>query len=581
MYPYNSTASLRFVSQKLLSPTAIADVQQQLISLQTQNALASSFADTIAFNNAAVLFGNGISGEAQLSAIGTPQSAGCSWSSTSTMVQMGSMSKLLGGVALARMIEDGYLRSSDLVSTYLPDVMTGSVVYVDQALPGANPYDLPSYTILTGAFDLAAITIDQLVSNHFGAPYGADLFGAAGQQFGLNVTGTVAQATYNGTTYDYNMLYANTLYRDWMVANPTQTPLYLLAFSTGGNTPLKTWVQNTLTNARSGTVPFYYGTNTGIGNRKVYQQPPYYITDDLVSTSINWMILGWAMDRALTSAYATPKGLTTYASLAAYIRTNVFVKLGMNNSFIAGVENSGNLSYPQWSISNWATPQLCRGVTGVIDNVANTTMNFYPSGQFTSKPSLQGQMLYCTGTAPLVDPKAAYPGGYDISDDGLFLVAKNSYTNYTTGDLTNIDTGLVCTLADYSKIIMMIISKGKGQLGLRVLSSQGVNWLLTNRSNFDVLLNTLGSTIPAQQLSFGVGVASRDPLSASEAASSPQLVTNSTYMWSGVYNSGMMFDTNTGYFTVGTSQNAYSSASIVFVNGSSIINVLNLIANDN
>ena len=128
---------------------------------------------------------------------------------------------------------------------------------------------------------------------------------------------------------------------------------------------------------------------------------------------------------------------------------------------------------------------------------------------------------------------------------------------------------------------MMILSKGRGQLGLRVLSSQGVNWILTNRSNFDVLLNTLGSTIPAQQLSFGVGVASRDPLSASEAASSPQLVTNGTYMWSGVYNSGMMFDVNTGYFTVGTSQNAYSSASIVFVNGSSIINVLNLIANDN
>ena len=121
-----TNASLRFVSQKLISPTAQYDIQNVLASLTSPNSLtgtSNSFLQPFISTRSLGSYnfvGNVNSGQQTLAQYGYSKPDGTIFNKDTTLIPLSSAGQIISSVVVQKAIEMGLLSTNESMSSYLP-----------------------------------------------------------------------------------------------------------------------------------------------------------------------------------------------------------------------------------------------------------------------------------------------------------------------------------------------------------------------------------------------------------------------------------------------------------------------------
>lgn len=236
---------------------------------------------------------------------------------------------------------------------------------------------------------------------------------------------------------------------------------------------------------------------------------------------IDLLILGAVIGRSLQM-----KGINKTGS--EYIKERIFDALDMKSSWIAG----GDLQPPK--------------------DVNNRLVDAFFVRQ-NNIDGKQGPLVKLNTMYRCFDPQAV-DDGFTTLTKNFFLKDKITNDNYLAGDL---QANAVGTLGDFSKLMKLIINKGKYN-GKQILSPQTVEYLLTAKIAEGVGIWAFGrGTLNLLQPNDDwIGGLSKTKATASNL-SFP--VGQNTLRWGGYYGTTYYFDISTGNYMVSGTQAPFSS----------------------
>ena len=593
-------ASLRFVSQKLVSPTAQADLQSYLTTIQpTSSAIRSVNGYALYnWNYFGVLYGNAFSSEQGFATVGTLGN-GVAWDQSNNVFPLFSMAKPFVKSVFGKMVEEGLMDSSDTIATYITTGFSGNMVYIKNGSEGvpeininAATGNLAAWTVSTGAFDASVLTINTLLNYNFGLLYDGYQYGLYAPTITLNATGVCASDSLAGVTYGKNMLYNAYTVNEYVKANPTLNFPYQAL--TGANINYRNYMYNLLDQVANGTLPLAFKPNsnslggptfgTGYANTNQTTQPPSWVTQQLAQYSLTTDILAICMDNKLRTLYASDPITYPYYNFAAYARAKFLTPLQMTRSYVVNQELPSTVSpVPNIPLMNWnvstslVTPQVNRA-NGVANLISDNFQNCTVAAQYSSASGANLYYACLYGNDGLSHTLTNVAGSgyvYNVDDDSFVKYSNNFFE--ATADPADAPIGgaaLVSSFADWAKFVVLLLNGGKSQGGQRVLNKQTIEWLFANRTSALTPVNQPNSLIPNNCVITNAGENVPSNVVPNMFAA---LRGSSTYTMSGETNCRTILDRQTGYFAIlGTNINNVWSYTAGFPTDTAILrNIMN------
>jgi CubicO group peptidase (beta-lactamase class C family) len=579
-------ASLRFVSQKLISPTAQADLQSYLTTLQptsTATRALNPFAVN-SWNYFGVLYGNAFSGEQGFATIGSLLSTvNQPWDQNNNTVPWQSASKMFSAVVFAKMVEENLIAANDTIATYISTGFSGNMTFITNGYGGTGginingqPGNPAAWTVSTGSFNASTLTLNCLLNYNFGMLYNGFQYGARGLTFALNSTGCYLNDIAAGTEYGKNIIYNAYQYNQYVKTNTGSDAVYGAFFGVDqnqrqtyynifnllaqGNIALA-WRPNT--NSDNG--PTFGSTSAAnLANTNVTQQPPFYVTAQLQMYSMVWEILGICMDNKIRSLYAANPATFPYSNWAAYARAKILTPLQMNRSYIINQEQPSlttpvpNITSLQYDPVYWLiTPQVCRANLTVLGgdeayaNLLNSSnfQNCNIAAQYstaTGAVQLPWAVLYGNNATNTLTSLAGTGYSYNVADDSFVSYATQYYnTPADPSDIPIAGIPLAGPITELAKLFMMLLNGGKNQAGQRVLNKQTIDWLFTSRTCGLVPIYS-PNTMSLNNNTYVIGGSTSNL----NASSTSALRTSTTFAFSGATFCRWLMDRDTGYYAI-------------------------------
>ena len=581
-------ASLRFVSQKLISPTAQADLTNYMTVINTSGlGTVSNPYITKGFNYYGCLYGNAFSAEQGFATIGSLSSTSqVNWDQNLNIYPWWSSTKLFTAMVYAKMVEDGFLTSNDTIASYITTGFAGNMYYITNGAYPATPINVngqpgnpAAWTVTTSTFNASTLTLNTLLNFNLGLLYDGYQYGLVGESTVVNNTGCVNADTLAGTEYGKNLAYTCFKMNQYILANGSGN--YLYSAMTGATTPLyKNSLYSILAQVANGTIPLAWSPNSNIwggqnlgssttadlANANVTQTVNNYVTTQLQNYGPCYEILGCCMDNKIRALYASNPVTYPWANLAAYARAKLFTPLQMTRSYICGQELP-SLTTPTPNITNllfdpaaWLVPtQVARSnLTSLGGNFAYTNLlssanpqNVTISSCYsapTTGAALAGVVLLGSNTANVTSSGAAYGViQYNVSDDSFVKYVNNSVLDPANSNETYIGgMALVGSIADFAKMIICLLNGGKNQAGQRVLNKQSIEWLFKSRTSaMSPILNNSVMSVDNDVHAIGCSIGNNV-----QSASDNDLISNSYAGWGGATNNFWFMDRVTGYYAI-------------------------------
>ena len=314
--------------------------------------LNSNFGAGQALKGSFALWGNAFTNEEKFTAVGEAKPT-VAYGKDTTMVPWASSGKILTGLVLAKMMEEGYLNGVDKVSQYIPEFNTTGKYIVSAAVKkDANGVYLDAtksvnWDVVTANFDGNSITINTLLAFNLGLAYDFTLVGYSGE---TALWGPL-QETNAAVPYSFKnllaagygpYLYHHLKYSELALKNDTLRTSTIDMFkkvSVGSlaladiTTPYQSLV-NLISKVADGSLPLIFKPSSDFsgGNpmdSQTFQKSLYGPCYEL---------LGAICDKALRTPALTGRaafGLQTYANgFAQYARAKFLTPLGMTNTRI-------------------------------------------------------------------------------------------------------------------------------------------------------------------------------------------------------------------------------------------------------
>lgn len=438
----------------------------------------------IALKGLSVCIGNAFSGQQSIYSTGTRNSAG-SLIDGDSICQQASSYKWIAGLAMCKMLEEGYFSLTESISKYVPQ-FTGTGYCILSATGTRNPnyVNAPDFSQYTGTFGRVAldtITIAQAMAMQIAWPYVGQLsFGQLNQSIWTSTT----------TNPDWNLLYANALaQQNWPLgyslgatgACQLYTPATSYAITgafinnlqvynvTPGSAALRNFSYNNYMGDYSYcTGPFIDQMNTTINCIKAATIPLAwnpnidYISQEGIYTpkavygEFSWSLMQAVMNNALKVKQGTPffPATGTYPNLISYMRNKILAPCGIttSNSFFGFMEGIP-------AGAPMVDPSFRRSYV--------TSTGYYSAGVSPS---------YVAGGVNRIVFMSEYP------DDGItkFQTGSYSITNDPIGPRFFSD--FFCSNKSFANLLIMIINKG-------VYNGQR----LITRSTWNYFINAISS----------------------------------------------------------------------------------------
>jgi len=580
-------ASLRFVSQKLISPTAQADLQAYLITLQPTSSTTRALNPYAvnSWNYFGILYGNAFSGEQGFATVGQITQGGLTWDKENHVYPWFSASKIFTGVVFGKMVEEGLMNPNDTIATYISTGFSGNMTYITNSFGGTGaintngqPGNPAAWTVSTGVFNASTLTLNTLLNWNFGFLYDAFQYGTFGLTYTLNSTGVVSNDAAAGIDYGKNILYTAYKTNQYILANPSTNSVYQAL--TGADVNFTTSMYLLLQQVANGTIPLSWRPNTNadggatfgstsaanLANTNVTQQPPFYLTAQLQQYSICYELLGIAMDNKIRSLYASDPVTYPYSNWAAYCRAKILTPLGMNRSFVINQEQPSlttpvpNIPALTYDVNAWmCTPQLIRanlsiaGGDAAYANLLNASnpQNMTIAAQYSSASGarLNWACLYGNNATNTLTSLGGTGYSYNVSDDSFVKYIPSYFASPAAPSESPVGGIPLCgPITDMAKLIVCLLNGGKNQAGQRVLNKETVNWLFQARTSG---LTPIYSPNPMSSFNnINFAICGDNQSSELSPFSSPALRTASVYFQSGGTSCRFIMDLETGYYAV-------------------------------
>lgn len=468
--------------------------------------------------------GNIYSGQEIFTSTGVANSAGLQYS-LDTIINPASQGKAFIGMTLAKMMEERIIYSSDKASTFWPQVMTGTAPYWSSftLLNSTNfPYDSSSWTGTTATYNLANITIQDLVQLQM--PILDDGLSAPPLGFqGISSARSSVITAYNlacqqlGTgSADFSglaHLVLTTKYAENAINNVNCPPTisYLLGYTGTAN-------QETITSEMLRL--HKTGVFVGIFKPADYAnlRYPFDSRGHRIIYDFSYQVLLIVLDKCL-KAY---NGGATYPNgWVQYAREKFFTPLGMNDTYVMGAENVPDEKKSRVVELAWRRApsfQACYASYGpptdplfpnnyinlpqpvVVTNIAASGASYSSVGCSPAYAAASKAIfnLY-TGTSSL--QAYADPGllawASEYPDDSL---SRQMFTIYNlTGTNGNVfgPCPLLTTPRDWGKVIRLLCKRGYDDNGNRLLKPESWNWLMSPKINAVEYRESIGNSYSA------------------------------------------------------------------------------------
>ncbi len=479
--------------------------------------------------------GNYRTGEQYFGASNRPVNANSdTWNFTGTLYNFGSATKIIAGAVCAKMMEEGIIKASDFCYQYYPN-MSGTAQYFTNVVinsGAAFPFAAASYTATTGTFDLATLTIKNLINYNIGLLN--DFFILPNAVFGLcnsasiNPVLTNANSGANIVGLAQYIQFA-TLSRSLLQNNPVGPVSNVY---NGNNSYItNAALDQLISNTRSGVMPFAFKPGSWQNDLL-----PFNIRSQQSVYDAGFALLGIVLDGAI-------KQKTTYTCFADYARAKILTPLGMNDTYFVNQDTITEAQLSKYKVADnafrrsagfgganyfWSTSltgagynaftgtnNRFQGNEATFATLVNAGLGFgstsaedlrsqygfiansygcstkYSTGAVSQLKTAQATYLAQlpflpgsdkTGTASLaVGTFTAGPLAWSSQypDDGISRTARGVFYNLT-GSTSNYPISaapVLSTVSDMTKFLKMVGNKGVGANGARVLKTESWSYL--------------------------------------------------------------------------------------------------------
>jgi len=469
--------------------------------------------------------GNAFSGDEIFTSTGTANVSGASWTSDK-YVRLASQSKIIGGMVIAKMMEEGYLASNDTVSKYIPQ-FTGTAYYINYATGTIGNYTSGpgNYTGTVLPFDLSSVTVSQLLGFQLGIPSSEFL---TGQSFASWQTTTPADFALN---YSYqtcgNALNLGRSLGPTGCLNTKQglrDSGYDGFYKSSGIVygPVTDYILSLCNCLNNGSVILSFKPGdlaTGFNGLQVPR----------AQYGVAMTIMSYVCQQALFAK------TNSYTNLAQYIREKIFTPLEINDGL--------------W----WGGCE-----TGPADRVSNTIDTSFRRG-----PALYSGP-FATGT--IIAPLNTLVWTSQYSNDSF---ASPILPQFNWIDPPNFNGGLIGKPSLYCKLLRLLITKGvyinSSNQTIQILSRPAVNWMFNSFGAAGQLFEAkslYNNGTPTANQKWCLGFTRQD-----DSLASSYNIENSGNIgfncfpispglcnWGGFYGTQYAFDIDSGYYICAGSQ---------------------------
>jgi len=471
----------------------------------------------VAHNGMFCIGGNAFTNSEVFASVGVANSTGASWTSDK-YVRLASQSKIIGGLSIAKIMEEGYMKPDDLVFKYIPS-FTGPCYYISSATGTLGSYlsGPGSYTGTLLPYNLQNLTIAHLLGFQFAVPSTEFFFG----------TSRLSWETTSPPDFSLNYAYSKMLNGGALQLGAslgssgslsTQTgliaPGYLNFNKIGNNYVYGSETDFVLTLAnclKNGSVVLTFRpgqTATGF-NGLLVPRAQYGIT---------FSILSYCCQQALIQGgYTSP--------LYTYIRDKLFTPIGITNELWRSNCETGPSDQPGRLVE----------------------VSFRHSYTLTTGP-------WATGTLTAPNNTLVWSSQYQ----------GDSYSSYTSSffykntDFPSFNGGLVGTPSMYCKLLKLIINNGVYG-GKQIVAKHSIKWMFNS-------FGAAGQLFEARSLYAGGGPSANQKwclgfvktddsvASAYNEENSGNIgiltfpMTSNVCGWGGFYGTQFLFDIETGYY---------------------------------
>ena len=471
---------------------------------QTNPGTFGAGVNDVAHKGAFFYGGNLKSGETTFLSTGTCNANGDAFS-LDTLYQPASSGKLLIGMTLAKMMEEGLIHDYDKLSTFDGTLFSG-VAQIYSSVTVTDPANFPFTGSYTATFTTGAIgdfTVRNLIQNGIGIfddIFVCPIVGAllTGSLFSTGPTSLLGNLGALASTTDKAFLINLNTYAQSLLTQGTGAIGATQKVFNGLNTTTSTLKDN-LTEAfnlvRNGTVPLPYRP----GARGTFMFP-YFARSQYATYDFSYMIFGYILDKV-----ARNNGYTCFAD---YARQKILTPIGMSNSYICFqdiVPSSEVKAENSWrrSIALGGIPVDLQGNPFTVTTTGPSTWTAYGAdGGYTTTAATQYATFYgSSGAAGSIGGPVVWDSQYP--NDGLARISPNLFYFLTGSTGSNsIPSGvapLLCSIRDFGKLIYTLGNEGVSPSGTRVLKTETWKYLTSAKttalSGFGVGPNFIADSI--------------------------------------------------------------------------------------
>ena len=485
------------------------------------------------------LYGNAFSDEEDFVGVGEVGPGDTNWSKD-IIIGWASNSKIIPGIILAKMLEEGLIDILDPVSKYIPDCsgnanyITGMKVQpdsIDTKIVSSNPLTwVPTY----GTFNLNTITIGHLIQFGVGIPYSNYLHASTAYGYLYNNASSSNRSTImtKALSNDPDKILAQAMMYQYTLFNKacregTYNDVQIKNVQ-GLSYKWKDSVINALLAAKKnstdvGFIPLSYRTGVYYNGLSPFNANGY-----MSSYAPALDLLTICLDVVAKNA-----NNPSYNSFHTYGRKKIIEPLGMTLSQFKGVEPKLNGKYISMAFARDAN-------IASYDSSGNLTEASYYCDPKYIKDGKIGTVQWCS----------LYP------NDGMSNLNRLFYDQYDPTDVCPGNTCLISSIGDLAKIYKMVIKKGVSDNGVRVLNELSIKWLLSPKVN--PLVNLYGiypiaTDTDATSMCAGIAKINTDICS-----SATNYTSGSMYLWGGSQGTYGIFDIETGHYVLmGAAENSF------------------------
>ena len=488
----------------------------------------------IAHHGMFAIGGNAFSGQEVFTSVGIANPSGAPWTDNH-YVRFASQSKIIGGLVIAKMMEENLMKPTDTVAQYIPQ-FTGIAYYCTGSTGTLGTFSSGpgSYTGTYLPFQLGSVQIAHLLGFQVGIPSSEFL---TGNSF-------ITWQTTSPADYNLNLSYQSAINAlnlgiglgptgCFASGNGLRDPSWDSYYKAGGflTGPITDYVLTLCNCLRAGSVVLSFppgATAPGFSNM-VVPRGQYGVTMTLLS---------YACQQALSG--------TSYANnLAKYIRDKLFTPIGITNQL-------------WWSACETGPDDR---YTQTVEVSFRRNYNIYTGA-------------YATGTIAPGLPLNSLVWSSQYPSDSI---ATNGVPSAYNGDPPSFNGGLMGRPSMYCKLLKLIINNGlyvspSGSV-TQVVSRQAINWMFNSFGCTSQLFEGrtyFGSGGPTANQKWCLGFMKQDDSIASSTNidnyGNVGIITfpmsPSIGGWGGYYGTQFAFDIATGYYIIVGSQESGAGATI-------------------